>query len=654
MAFGKVSANTKIKNLQIETFDPLIYEHMDFTATNYFLFLVDFVCKDRKIIDQLKKDIDSVGIKSYCIVSSITLSNVESKQDATKELVTFESDWKKYLNYKGVKAAAIVGFGRTIRVLNKSADIGYFDFLDDLFTKPRYFCGSKYVNGPDTWVYPAAGLEMIYPFKLVGKGDFVCYHTRFFRKQLTRLLSDDFSTKELDMRPINIIDCSEDYKIDEALDALTNADLLALDTETSGFDCYDDTLGTVQMCADGENSYFFVWSTLKNHKRRFTKCLKSAKRLTLANAKFDIRFLFTNGIKNIFPTDDTCLLSHAMNSNRPKGLKPGTWFWCGNFGGYDDALDTIKKKMKVKNYLQIPMSILKEYASDDPAVTWRQQVAMDRWCHEIDKKIPNEKIPEWTIYRFYKEIMMPNLNTIIRAELNGVFFDEKKIIDSQAAIQKIIDDEAKNMAILWSNVLDGNFSEKYPEQQWPVSPAFEFSSTDKLGKLFEKMGWPCIERNKKGVYSTSDPVLQEYERLGMPGIKNLKRYRSFKVAMNTFCVGWSSFIKRHEDGTSRVHPTANAFGVVSMRHAMNDPNFQQIPSAGEIAPYIKKFFTDPPSHEYIEVEDENGTVWNNAEYLNVLTSNRGSIPFEELEEDDVIIEYDKNRTVYDIESCWVY
>lgn len=638
MAFGKVSSSMKIKNLQVEQADSsLVFEHFDSQAPNYFLFLLDYACKNKKIIDQLKKDIATVGITSYCIVSCVTIGNDDKKLDTTKELLPFESDWRKYIKFCDVECSAIIAFGRAIRVLNRSADIGYYDFIDDKFSKPRYFCGSKFVGGPDKWIYPASPIDYVYPFSMVGKADFVCYHTRFFRKQLTRLIDDDFSLKDLDTREIIIHDCSDESKIDEALNILDNAELLALDTETSGFSPYNDVLGTVQMCADGVNSYYFEWITLQNHKRKFTMVLKHAKRLTLANAKFDICFLYQNGIRNIFATDDTTFLSWAINSARPKGLKPGTWFWCGNYGGYDDMLDTIKKKLKVDNYLQIPKNTLIEYAAMDPAVTWRQQVALDEWCHYLDKTIPNEKIPEWTIYRFYKEIMIPNARIMTMVQLNGSFFSRKNIAEQTKAIDAIIDEERSNLA-----------------QIWKVDKSFEFSSTDKLGKLFEKMGWPEIERNKKGVYSTSDPVLQEYERLGMPGIKNLKRFRSFMVARNTFVKGWSSFIVDHEDGTERVHPVMNLFGVVSFRHACNDPNFQQIPSAKEIAHLIKQFFVAPPSHEFIEVEDDKGNKWDNSLYINVITQ-RGSVRFEDLVETDEILEYDKNFSIYDLDfNTWCY
>lgn len=633
--FGTISASRALSSLTKQTFDALI--DCSSVEDGYYMLLVDRVFRDMKILSQLRKDLAAVGIRHYVIVSSVSLEVVDSKDDQTANLTSFESNWRNYLEFGGHKCKAIIAFGRSIRVLIKSADIGYYDFFDTQFAPHRFFCGSAYVGGPDKWIYPVSPIDYVYPFKDVGQADFVNYQTRLFRRQLQAALADDMSLDSLDTRPIKIVDASSEDKIVESLSALMDADLLALDTETSGFDTFRNKLGTVQMTADGETSYFFEWSTLKGHKRLLQKVLQSAKRLVLANAKFDIRFLNANGLRNVWPTDDTTLLSHAMNSNIPKGLKPNTWRWCGTFGGYDDKLDMIKKKMNVDNYLLIPKPILMEYAAIDPVVTWRQLVAMEKWCHHLDEAYPNEKVPEWTIWEFYKEIMIPNLKELIKIEMNGVFFDVKAMEAARELDDKVISDEAANMAKLWN-----------------VSKDYEFSSTDKLGKLFEQLGWPALQRNAKGVYSTADDILYEYNRLGYPGIPNLKRYRSFNVAKNTFYVSWGSFVVHHEDGTDRVHQVTNPFGTSTFRHIQSTPNFQQIPSGGEISHSIKKFFCAPPSHEAVEVEDENGNKWSNSEYLRVFLKDGRSVAFEDLRDTDEIAGYDKSSTIYDTKSCWVY
>jgi DNA polymerase I-like protein with 3'-5' exonuclease and polymerase domains len=176
---------------------------------------------------------------------------------------------------------------------------------------------------------------------------------------------------------------------------------------------------------------------------------------------------------------------------------------------------------------------------------------------------------------------------VTQVELEGVYFSPEKFDIAEKAISEKIAALKKKLAT-----------------EWNVPEDTDFSSTTKLGQLFKQMGWPEIEQSKAGNYKTSDPVLTEYERLGMPGIKTLKELRSYNVAMGTFINGWRQWMRPHEDGTYRIHPNCNTFGTSSFRHAMNDPNFQQIPSGSVIAPLIKKLFTTPEkdSHDWLIVD----------------------------------------------------
>ena len=624
MILKTVSQTRKIKNLQAEEIDPLIYDHVVEGSGRYIIFLADERPTNR-VLASIRDDFAVIGIDSYLILSVL---GAKIEKDSTDEILTVESKWRRYLEYKGLKCDCIIASGRAVRILNRSADIGYYDFYDEKFNPTRYFCGSRFVGGPDKWIYPVAPTKMIYPFEELPSYKVVTnMHTRFFRYQLKRAWNDDYELPRIErINPIvHIINNEEETS--ETLRTLMDSEILAVDTETSGFDFNKDELGTIQLCNDGINGYVYKWSLV--NKRLLKAVLCSAKRIVLANGKFDQRFIYKNGVTGWKMTDDTCLLAHAINSYRPKGLKPNTWFWSGTLGGYDDELDKIKKKLKVKNYLQIPYNILGQYAGMDPIATWRQLIALEDWCHYVDKEIPNEKIPEWTIWRFYKEIMIPNLEAVTDIELDGVFFSEAQFEESRRLIDEKIKESREKMAKIWN-----------------VSPEFRFESTKELGSLFEKMGWDCIERSKSGEYSTSDTVLQEYKRLGMPGIEELKTFRSFMVARNTFITGWGSFTVKHEDGTLRIHPSCNCFGVVSFRHAMNDPNFQQIPSQGQIAPYIKKLFTTPPAeqdYEIICVETPEGKKFNNEEYSNLIVERNGtetSVRFEDLTEQDVALRYD--------------
>jgi DNA polymerase I-like protein with 3'-5' exonuclease and polymerase domains len=172
--------------------------------------------------------------------------------------------------------------------------------------------------------------------------------------------------------------------------------------------------------------------------------------------------------------------------------------------------------------------------------------------------------------------MMPNIRMVTKVEYDGVYFDPVNFTTSREAIEANIKEYKEELSKLWN-----------------VPVTFKFESSKELGDLFKQMGWPMIEMSKDGTYGTGDQVLTEYEAQDRPGIKIMKNLRSYKVALNTFIEGWGELLEQHEDGTWRIHPNCNCFGVVSYRHSMRDPNFQQLPSSSAMASHIKKLFTVP-------------------------------------------------------------
>jgi len=582
--FGKIKTTEKPKQ-NLEKFDCLLKENYQ-PGEKYFLFLVDDILH-KAYLDLLIKDIEKSGIKSYNIVSAISIKT--PKEESTEYLLSVESDWRRYIEFNS-KCDAIIAFGSVVRILNKSADVTYYDFIEDKFNKPRYFCGSEFVNGPDCWIYPVASVKDLFPLHH-GQNDPTNFLTRIFRERLKRIQKDDLSFKDLDLRDYNIIYVDNKEDTSKYLRELVNADLLAYDSETDGLDFNKNIIGTAQLSTDGINGYIFEWQNID--RRLLKQVLITAKRITGSNLKFDWKFMWKHGIsRDINFTDDITLLSHAINSNRSKGLKPGAIFYVGKFVGYDLELDRIRKRLKVENFLQIPKDILIKYAGLDPIVAWRLQVALDKHVKWIDKNIPNEKDSSWTIERWYKEVMIPNAICVTNTEFDGIYF-KPEIFDES---EKIIKDK---IAELKAELV----------KEWNVPETFKFESTKELGLLFKHMGWPLISESKAGGYATSDAVLNEYELLKLPGIKQLKDLRSYNVALKTFIEGWKKWIIKHPDGTYRIHPSCNTFGTESMRHAMRDPNFQQIPSGSVMAKLIKKLFVTPPNIKDDLIGESSKSEW---------------------------------------------
>jgi len=616
-SFGNIKTTEKPKQ-NLEKFDAILKDHR-IDNEKHILFLVNEIIS-KEYLSLLVKDIEKAGIQSYYIASIIKTKT--PKDESTEYLRSIESNWRQFLC---ANTEAVIAFGSAIRVLNQSADANYYDFIEDKFNSPRYYCGSEFVDGTDTWVYPVATIKDIYPIS--HGNEYTNFLTRIFRDRLKRVQKDDLSLASLDMNPYDIIVAENKEQANQYLLKLCDADLLSIDIETDGLNFMTNNIGTVQLSIDGQISYFIDWEFID--KRVLNKVISTAKRITGSNIKFDWRFFRRFGIaKNINYTDDTSLLSHAINSSRSKGLKPGAIFYVGKFVGYDLELDRALKEFECDNFMELPRHILVKYAGLDPIVAWRLQRALDTHVQKLDKLYPNEKKREWTIERWYREVMIPNANAVTDVEMEGIYFDPALFNDSEEKIRVKI----KELKEILS-------------KEWDVSVDFKFESTKELGLLFQKMGWPLISESKAGGYATSDAVLNEYELMGKPGIKTLKDLRSYNVALKTFIDGWRKWLIQHEDGTWRIHPSCNTFGTESHRHAMRDPNFQQIPSRGKMAPLIKRLFVAPPNEEDDWYKIEQNEIiyegWND----DIINTQRGKIRFDQLlENDEILVDYKSKVT----------
>ena len=593
-SFGNVSASTRPTQVNtIITEESLVVDNV-IENEPYYMFLMDGKPdKDEK--NCLLKDIAIAGIKSYIVISAISCKfdrqNVKSICDF---FVSNKSNWTKYLNYKGMHCSGIMAFGAALYGIIKSTDLMVDMFYADKFIRPYFYLGSGFCGDYDTFVVPVDYTEDIYPKERFQDSN-VTWKTRFLKKQLDVL--KDPNKWIPDMRPLihHVMNTKEEF--DQVLKDNMNSEAVAYDTETTGLDTTTDKVVCLTITWNGQDGYYVPWNLV--NKRLLVQNIESCKHRITQNGKFDCKIMWSNGLPfgSVEPTDDTGQLAHAIHSDRRHGLKPLALFHT-YFGGYDLELDKFKKQTGIERYDKIPTDILRKYAINDALSTWRVYYAMIDLVREIDKKYPNDKMPEWTIEKWYKDIMMAVYPDFIEMEARGFYVDLEEQKKSQDFIKQEIKALKEKMAIAWN--IDAN--------------TFEFGSPKALGKLFESLGWPCIERAKDGTFATSDGVLSEYERLGFPGIKDLKMFRSDSVFLHTFLgeekgdgLGWNAYIREEPDGQHKVHCNFIVNGTTSYRNKGTEPNLQQIPVHHKNAKYVMKMITVPQMMEYTITADNGQT-----------------------------------------------
>ncbi len=97
----------------------------------------------------------------------LSASRCKFVKSELKGLVEFyeenESQWKKYIDYKGKHCSAIMTFGAAMYAVNKEADLLPEHFISVKFCKPYYYMGHGFIGDFDTFIYPCYSTEEIYP-----------------------------------------------------------------------------------------------------------------------------------------------------------------------------------------------------------------------------------------------------------------------------------------------------------------------------------------------------------------------------------------------------------------------------------------------------------------------------------------------------------
>ena len=647
--FGGITTTTKAKSLAIakedRVDDYILYNHFN-PEEDYYIFLLEGMPKNRALVDKVRAKIDEHGYQSYIIASATTKVFVkEDVKQLTEHMNTFRSKWTDIITYQGVHCSAIMAFGAALYGINRSADIMASDFYDMWMNSPYYYLGHGFIGNFDTFIYPVDSVDQLYPSEDNRHRPFkpdeptTNWKTRFFFAQLKNMQIERKYPE--DMTDFEIVVCKTLEEADSALTKLMNSKLLAWDTETNSLKWFRKSshIHCFTFCNDGKIGYYIPAKLIfenRGLRRKLCSVMYTCENMVGANIKFDIHFIKHDmpefDIKRIKHIDDVGQLSHAINSNRTKGLKPMTFFYTP-FGGYEHELDVFKKQTKTDNYSLIPINILSKYATIDAIVTFRIYLALRHHIAWVDKNFPNEKpLKDWTMERWYDQVMAPVYPDFIGMEEVGMRMD----VEYLQSVRKLL---LYRIPIVRDKLCN----------LWKVPKDFKFNSPDKLGMQIEKMGWPKVAESKKGLYATSDECIQEWKRLNMPGINDLIELRELYSFLGTFiglesetgnpddATGWQQFLVFHpEDNSWRVHPNYGVMATETMRCIGTEPNLQNIPAHSKLSDEVKRCITVPTSIQYT-IADESGNVYVGGHLDTIEVEGRGRISLADVRETDNII-----------------
>src|SRR4051812_15270095 len=351
--------------------------------------------------------------------------------------------------------------------------------------------------------------------------------------------------------------------------------LVAVDTETDGYDCVTATLVGISLATQcGKACYIPLehggHDLLSERPEQIPAEVALARLKPLLedpailkighNFKFDWIVLERRGIE-VAPIDDSLVMSfnldagglnsHAMDDLAKKHLDHDCL-------SYKEVCGSGQKQIK---FDQVPLDRATEYAAEDADVTLRL------WTR-FKTRMPHERVT-----RVYEQVDRPLVPVVARMEREGVKVDREEL-----------------------NKLSQEFTVQIAELEERICGEagcrFTIGSPQQLGEvLFTQMGLKGGRKGKSGTWSTDVNELERLSREGVPIASLVLEWRQLTKLRSTYTDALQEQINKE---TGRVHTSYSLSGAQTGRLSSTEPNLQNIPIRTEIGRRIRDAFVAEP------------------------------------------------------------
>jgi len=352
--------------------------------------------------------------------------------------------------------------------------------------------------------------------------------------------------------------------LDKWLKKIENAQLVALDTETTGLDALAaELVGISLSVTPGEACYIPVahrhGETQLNRDlvlARFKSWLESAAHLKVGqNLKYDAHIFANYGITLQGIRFDTMLESYVLESHLPHNMD--------SLAERHLGMKTIRyeevcgKGVHQIGFDQVDLKIATDYAAEDADITLR--LHLELW--------PQIQANPGLLY-VYEKIEMPAMRVLGIMERNGIRIDS-------ALLAKQGQEVGKRLLALEGEI-----------HQLAGQP-FNIQSPKQIAEiLFVQLELPIVKKTPSGAPSTDEEVLQKLaEDYPLPA--RILDYRSLAKLMSTYI---EKLPRMADPKTGRVHTNFSQATAVTGRLASSDPNLQNIPVRTEEGRRIREAF----------------------------------------------------------------
>ncbi|MBV8801517.1 MAG: DNA polymerase I, partial [Gammaproteobacteria bacterium] len=408
------------------------------------------------------------------------------------------------------------------------------------------------------------------------------YQELEFRAWLSELIEKQPPTEQ-DTKHENYEIIYEKNHFEKWLNALNNAKLISVDTETTSINYLDAELVGLSFAIEPTKAiYIPLVHDYSDAPQQLDKTwiLQQLKPILEnpeikkvgQNIKYD-REIFANIGINLQGIYDTMLESYILNSSSTNhnmdtlALKYLGWRTI-------TYVDIAGKGVNQLPFNKIPIDVAGTYAAEDADVTLQ--------LHHIFRDKLNK---EPRLKSVYEEIEIPLISVLGNMEKNGVLIDADKLHKQTMELEQRLSHIEENIYQL----AETPFNINSPKQLQII--------------LFDKLKLPILQKTPTGQPSTADAVLQELA-LEYPLPKHIIEYRSLSKLITTYTKKLPTQI---HPKTGRIHTSYNQTGAATGRLSSSDPNLQNIPIRTAEGRRIRQAFIAPPgckilSADYSQIE----------------------------------------------------
>ncbi len=367
-------------------------------------------------------------------------------------------------------------------------------------------------------------------------------------------------------------------RLDDWLQRLQAADLVAVDTETDTLDAMRARIVGISFAVEpGRAAYVPLAHSypgaadqlpLAEVLAKLKPWLEDASKAKLGqNVKYDLHVLANAGITVRGYQHDTMLQSYVLEAHRTHGLEALADRHLGRKGlSYEDLCG---KGVNQISFAQVDITRAAEYSGEDSEMTL-----------QVHQALLPRVVADAGLNFVYAQIEMPVSAVLQRIERHGVLIDAAVLArQSHSLAERLLALE----------------QEAYSIAEQP----FNMGSPKQIGEiLFGKLGLPVKKKTATGAPSTDEEVLQELAA-DYPLPAKILEHRSLAKLKGTYTDKLPLMVNPQ---TGRVHTNYAQAVAVTGRLSSNDPNLQNIPIRTPEGRRVREAFIAPPGHVILSAD----------------------------------------------------